>query len=230
MKDAYDIFTNDPGYKDYCLLEYPRNLSLVAENTTLECKAPLTPLLMYYASHWDAALVADVIEELKDPVKVDLINRIGVCASKDVYCPPEILANVTVQDGMWILQFGEKVKNITSSWDMKGGLVANFTQATELASYFMQVDLFKGFVDFGFDKNFSFSNPTSQYSRGIIAWGGPYADRNVTNLSDEEAKEAKKADDNQLKRYVVCLVHSLNLNTLLMTFLLVVSGISLITI
>jgi len=203
MKDAYDIFMNDPGYKDYCLLNYPRNQSLITENTTLECTAPLTPLLMYYASYWDSAAVADVIEELKDPAKVDLLNRVGVCAIPEAYCPPTIFENITLQEIMSALQFGMMVQNITSTWDMKGDLIENITQATELASYLVLVDLYAGVVDFGFDKTFSAENPASQYSRGILFWGGPYINRNTSGLSEEEAKAANKADNDQLKRYIL---------------------------
>jgi hypothetical protein len=205
MKDAYDIFLNDPGYQDYCLVNYPRDPSLITENTntTLECQAPLTPLLMYYASYWDSALVAQVIEELKDPAKVELLNRVGVCAIPEAYCPPQTFENITLQEIMSALQFGMKMQNITSTWDMKGDLVENITQATELASYLVLVDLYAGVVDFGFDKTFSVKNPASQYSRGILFWGGPYNNRNTSGLSEEEAKKAKKADDDQLKTYIL---------------------------
>jgi len=203
MKDAYDIFLNDPGYQDYCLVNYPRDPSLITENTTLECQAPLTPLLMYYASYWDSAAVADVINDLKDPAKVELLNRVGVCAIPEAYCPPQTFENITLQEIMSALQFGMKMQNITSTWDMKGDLIENITQATELASYLVLVDLYAGVVDFGFDKTFSVKNPASQYSRGIIFWGGPYNNRNTSGLSEEEAKKAKKADDDQLKTYIL---------------------------
>lgn len=203
MKDAYDIFLDDPGYKDYCLFNYPRNQSTLTENTTLECTAPLTPLLMYYASYWDSKVVADIIEELKDPAKVDLLNRVGVCAIPDTYCPPAQQETFTFQEQLMAMQFGFRMFNITSTWDMKGDLIENITQATELASYLTLTDVYKGSVDFGFDQTFSVENPASQYSRGILFWGGPYSDRNTSGLSEEETKDAKKADDDQLKNYIL---------------------------
>mmetsp|Transcript_20285 Transcript_20285/g.40531 ORF Transcript_20285/g.40531 Transcript_20285/m.40531 type:complete len:1086 (-) Transcript_20285:125-3382(-) len=203
MKDAYDIFLNDPGYEDYCLYNYPRNLSLVTENTTVECTAPLTPLLMYYASYWDPEAVAEVIEELKDPAKIEALNKIGVCANPQVFCPPEIVETFTPEEVFFAFSFGLKVQNITSTWDMKGDLIDNITQATELASYMVLVDVFAGVVDFGFDQTFSVANPASQYSRGILFWGGPYTNRNTSGLSEEEAKEVRKADDDQLKNYIL---------------------------
>mmetsp|Transcript_12985 Transcript_12985/g.20175 ORF Transcript_12985/g.20175 Transcript_12985/m.20175 type:complete len:1086 (+) Transcript_12985:171-3428(+) len=203
MKDAYDIFLNDPGYEDYCLYNYPRNLSLVTENTTVECTSPLTPLLMYYASYWDPEAVAEVIEELKDPAKIEALNKIGVCANPQVFCPPEIVETFTPEEVFFAFSFGLKVQNITSTWDMKGDLIDNITQATELASYMVLVDVFAGVVDFGFDQTFSVANPASQYSRGILFWGGPYTNRNTSGLSEEEAKEVRKADDDQLKNYIL---------------------------
>jgi len=203
MKDAYDIFLNDPGYEDYCLYNYPRNLSLVTENTTVECTSPLTPLLMYYASYWDPEAVAEVIEELKDPAKIEALNKVGVCANPQVFCPPEIVETFTPEEVFFAFSFGLKVQNITSTWDMKGDLIDNITQATELASYMVLVDVFAGVVDFGFDQTFSVANPASQYSRGILFWGGPYTNRNTSGLSEEEAKEARKADDDQLKNYIL---------------------------
>lgn len=203
MKDAYDIFLDDPGYKDYCLFNYPRNRSLITENTTVECTVPITPLLMYYASYWDPDAVAEVIEELKNPVNVEVLNKVGVCANPLAFCPPQIEETFTFQEKIYAMQFGFKVVNITSTWDMKGDLIDNITQATELASYLVLADAYAGAVDFGFDQSFSVDNPSSQYSRGILFWGGPYSNRNTSGLSEEEAREVKKADDDRLKNYIL---------------------------
>ena len=51
---------------------------------------------------------------------------------------------------------------MVGKWDMEGELVEDFDQVTELAAHLMQVDLFKGAVDFGFDDGFSVDNPVSQ--------------------------------------------------------------------
>ena len=211
MKDAYDIFLDDPGYKDYCLLNYPSGnqfipvgQSSVTENSTVECTVPITPLLMYYASYWDPNAVAEVIDELKDPANVEVLNRVGVCASPTAFCPPQIKETFTFQEQLYAFQFGAKVWNITSTWDMKGdNMIDNITQATELAAYLLRADVYAGFVDFGFDQTFSVDNPASQYSRGILFWGGPYSNRNTSGLSDEEAKEVKKEEDDQLKNYIL---------------------------
>ena len=41
-------------------------------------------------------------------------------------------------------------------------MVEDYDQVTELASYLIKVDVFKGFVDYGFDLGFSADNPVSQ--------------------------------------------------------------------
>lgn len=72
---------------------------------------------------------------------------------------------------------------------MTGELVQNFTQVTEFASYLMLVDVYKGQVDFGYDKEFSVENPISQYSRGIFLWGGPLDTSRTTTAEDKEDQE-----------------------------------------
>jgi hypothetical protein len=76
---------------------------------------------------------------------------------------------------------------------MEGELVEDYNQVTELASYLIQVDVFKGLVDFGYDLGFSANNPVSYYSRGIVFWGGPLVE---TNLTTEEQK--KKEEEEQI--------------------------------
>ena len=102
-----------------------------------------------------------------------------------------------------IFQLGADVDSITSKFDMQGELVDNFNQVTELASYLIQVDIFKGFVDYGFDTGFSSDNPISMYSRGIVYWGGPLETRNVS-LTDEEANdEIRKSERDARKDFVL---------------------------
>jgi hypothetical protein len=193
MKDAYDLFYEDPGFKDYCQLDYR---TPVANGTERQCSAPLTPLLMYYPSSWDSEKAAAVIEELKAPGKAELFNSLAVCIIQGLYC--ELLPDVSMQDKIWAGMLGKNISDIASKWDMKGDLVSNFTQVTELAAYLIQIDLFKGLVDFGFDKRFSVDNPFSQYSRGIVFWGGPLEER--TAGSDDEEKDAVKAERDKLKK------------------------------
>lgn len=193
MKDAFDIFYQDAGFKNYCQLDYR---SPLANNTTeRECSKPLTPLLMYYPSSWDEEKAAAVIEELKVPGNAELFNSLALCVIQGLYC--ELVPDISLQDQIWAAQLGKNISDITSTWDMSGSLVSNFSQVTELASYLIQVDLFKGLVDFGFDKSFSSENPVSQYSRGIVLWGGPLEDR--VSGSEEAEKDATESERDKRK-------------------------------
>ena len=157
MKSAYDIFMDDPEYQDYCYLDYRTQVSA---NETRPCQMPLTPLAMYYASEWYEEKVGSLIEELKDPEKLELFNSLALCYTAGLYC--ELVPDdVTMEDIAWVTQLGATIGDITSKFDMKGELVENFDQVTELASYLIQVDVFKGTVDYGFDTGFSSDNPIS---------------------------------------------------------------------
>ncbi|KAL3781799.1 hypothetical protein ACHAWO_000866 [Cyclotella atomus] len=195
MKNAYDIFYQDESFQDYCLLDYRTPL---ANGTERQCNAPLTPLLMYYPSEWDEEKAAAVIEELKAPGNLDKFNSLALCIVQGLYC--ELVEDVALQDKIWAGMLGKNISDITSKWDMKGDLVSNFTQVTELASYLIQVDLFKGLVDFGFDKTFSSENLVSQYSRGIVFWGGPLKERTAGN--EDEEKDVNKSERDELKEIV----------------------------
>jgi len=167
MKDAYDVFYKDRAFIDWCVLDYREK---VAANETRGCLPPLSPLTMYYASEWDSEMVATVIEELKKTEKLQLFNDLSVCILQGLYCGSQAIEDASAEDRMWVMELGNNITTITSTWDMNGPLVSNFTQVTELASLLVQVGLFKGTVDFGFDNDFSAANPVSQYSRGIVFW------------------------------------------------------------
>jgi hypothetical protein len=191
MKDAFDIFLEDEDFSDYCQLDYRAPLAV---NATRQCLLPLTPLNMYFASSWDSEKVAGVIEELKKTEKVELFNTVALCYTQGLYC--ELIPDdISATDTVWAVSLGSSITNISSSWDMKGELVENFTQVTELASYLIGVDIFRGLVDFGFDTGFSRENLVSHYSRGIIAWGGPLEARNSTTAADEEKQDETEEDE-----------------------------------
>ncbi|KAL7540180.1 hypothetical protein ACHAXR_009933 [Thalassiosira sp. AJA248-18] len=197
MKDAFDIFIEDVGFKDYCVLDYTKE---VAANETRECLKPLSPLVMYYASEWDEDLVAGVIEQLEDDDKVELFNSLALCYIQGIYC--ELLPeDISPADAAWAIGLGMNITSIVTKWDMEGPLVKNYNQVTELASHLMKLDVYKGYVDFGFDNGFSTSNPVSQYSRGIVYWGGPLSDV-TNNTSDEENEEVEDTEDDQRKEFI----------------------------
>jgi predicted RND superfamily exporter protein len=201
MKDAYDIFYQDASFQDYCLLDYRTPLAsneTEEEEQERQCSPPLTPLVMYYPSEWDEDKVAAVIDELKAPGNLEKFNNLALCIVQGLYC--ELVTDVSLQDKIWAGTLGKNISDITSKWDMKGDLVENYPQVTELASYLIQVDLFKGLVDFGFDKTFSVENPVSQYSRGIVFWGGPLEERTAGN--EEEEEESEKSERDEIKQIV----------------------------
>jgi len=93
-------------------------------------------------------------------------------------------------------------------------LVQNFTQVTELAAYLKGIDIYKGLVDFGYDKGFSVDNQVSLFSRGIIRWGGPLGpaagngnneneNEDGSDLTTEQREEQDEAGDEQRKDYIV---------------------------
>ncbi|CAB9521609.1 dispatched homolog 1 [Seminavis robusta] len=265
MKNAFDIFLQDPEFQNYCLYKYPQSRDFTTSttsssssdadaddsstsNTTNDnstmmmmmmteaptttttegdeeiaedgtttrslqqgnndeptCDTPLTPLIMYYPSSYDPVKVAHVIDELKDPKKVATFNALSLCFIRGLYCDllliPQNATTYSQEDVDYTLALAWNLTSITRYWDMKGPQVENITQVTELASYLLQVDIFKGLVDFGFDKGFSIDNPVSLYSRGILFWGGPLTDRG--NLTAEEKEEADENDDEQRKDYII---------------------------
>lgn len=195
MKDAFDVFMEDPAFENYCWLDYPNN-----PNKTVECDVPLTPLSMYFASEWDSEMVGHVIEQLKDPNNVELFNSLSLCYNRGLYCDlvPEDTDRADIE---YVVELGRNLSAITKTWDMKGELVANHSQATEFAAYMLQIDIYKGLVDFGFDKGFAIDHQVSQFSRGIVWWGSPLTDR--SELTMEEKEEADEKDEEDRKDFIV---------------------------
>jgi hypothetical protein len=173
MKEAYDIFIADPAFKTQCLLDYrswttggaPPDASLNAttavEEEERKCIPPLSPLSMYYASEWDTVMVSAVIEELKDPARLEVFNTLALCFARGQYCE-QVMDDVSPADAIWASQLVANITSISSKFDMEGDLVEDYDQVTELASYLIKVDVFKGFVDYGFDLGFSSENPVSR--------------------------------------------------------------------
>lgn len=183
MKDSFDLFLQDEAFPDWCLLDYR---TAVADGATRDCAIPLSPLRMYYASEWDPTLVETIMDELNQDGRIELFNNLSLCTLSGLYC--ELIPNTTTQEDIqWTTNMASNIKRVTASWNMKGDLVANHTQATEFATYILQLETFKGLLDIGYDKGFSSDNPVSQYSRGIVYWGGPL--ENYT--SDSEADDSR---------------------------------------
>lgn len=161
MMDTFDIFYADEEFQQTCLL-----------NSEDECDPPLSPLRMYYASSWDSAMVQSVIDDLKDLEKVDLFNSLGWCYALELNCETAP-TNVSQSDIDFVKQLSDDVSFIMDSWDMKGGLIGDYEQATELVAHLLQTEIFKPALDFGYDKEFSVANQISKFSRGIVSWASP---------------------------------------------------------
>lgn len=194
MKEAFDLFLDHAQYKEYCLLLYDIN------DPTAEpyCDLPITSLNMYYPSQWDEQLVEEVLTDLRVPGNVELFDALSLCATYGLYC--DQLGQVTEEDEAWALDLNTKLQNITQYWDLSGELVPNITQATEVAAYLNQIALYKGLIDFGFDKGFGVNNLVSRYSRGVLTWGGPLG--NTTALTAEEKEDQDEDDEEERKEYV----------------------------
>ena len=141
MKEAFDLFMKDNEYEKYCQLTYSR------DSSDPECSVPISPLIMYYASEWDNEMVAASIETLKIEENRELFNILGLCFGRGVYCDL-IPDDISAADTLLALSLANNLTTIIESWDMKGELVNNITQATEFAGYLKEVEVFKGAVDF----------------------------------------------------------------------------------
>jgi len=207
MKETFDMYMDDPDYDKFCLLNYR---DAKPDASELECSLPTTPLIAYFASSWDSEMVSAVIETLKDPEVVDTFNALSLCYALDLFCDqtPE---DTTPQDIQLVLGLFTNVTAITSTWDMKGELVEDFEQVTELVSYLVQLDILRGGLIFGYDNNFSLENPKSKYSRGVFAWGAPLnldgdlelTDGNITIEEELDAASKREEDDAIFKEYIL---------------------------
>jgi len=198
MKDAFDIFWKDDKFPDWCLLDYR---SFLKANETRKCTTPVTSLSMYYASSWDSAKVDSIIETLKDDEKVETFNNLALCEVRGLYC--ELVPNTTTDaDRNFTTAFNANITSLVFSWDMRGDLIENITQGTELAAHLLKLDIYKGLIDFGFDKTFSIENQKSKYSRGIIFWGGPLENQD-TDLTADEKEEQEENEDDLRKDFVI---------------------------
>ena len=192
MKEAFDLFMEHEQYEEYCNLMYDVNPEKPY------CEMPVSSLPMYFPAEWDQALVEEVLQEWRTPGRIELFNTLALCYTKGLFC--ENVTDADQENIEWALDLDAKMQRITNHWDMSGDLVPNITQATELAAYLIQVGVYKGLVDFGFDKGFGVDNLVSHYSRGVLLWGGPLG--NVSELTAEEKEDKDEDDFEGRKEYV----------------------------
>jgi len=201
MREAESLFTKHVEYKNFCQLDYYTDGSS-------SCKKPISPLNMYYASTWDSVKAEFIIEELKKPKIVELLNNEFICrnAGKS-FCD----VDYTEDEKIYVQKLISYVTHMISSFDgTNETVVEDFDQVTMLAASLLQVKAIKKSVEFGFDKDFSIENPKTMFSRSLLPWGGPYS-TNLTGIDgDTTAEELKKKeeeredeDEELLKNYIV---------------------------
>ena len=200
MKEAFDLFLDEKQFDQFCFLKYPDDTNSNGTAAEPYCDIPISPLALYYASEWDSEKVEAVLDELKVPGNVDLFNDLALCYIRGLFCEQvNAQNNFTQEEITWAVELAGNLTEISSTWDMKGELVEDFNQVTELAAYLKLVDIFRGLVDFGFDNGFSVDNPISKFSRGVLLWGGPLDD---ANLTPEQKEDQEETDDEERKEYV----------------------------
>lgn len=216
MRETVTLFQKDPEYEKYCWLDYEKINEATGKP---ECKPPMSPLQMYYASSFNATLANHIIEQLSDPSKVETYNILSLCIEFKAFCN-KINASpyFTKEKDAWARALNEDMNTTIEGFDGKSEtMVEDFDLVTRLAAHLMQIGTKKGRVDFGFDKNFSLNNTKSYYSRTLLTWGGPYnhsgsevmkkygddtSDLTVDELKEME-EELEKEDQDKLKKYIV---------------------------
>jgi len=204
MKKTFDLYMDDPDYDKFCVLNYR---DAKPDASDLECTLPTTPLIAYFASSWDSEMAGAVIETLKDTEFVDTFNDLSLCYALQLFCD-QVPDDTSPQDIQRVVALFTNVTAITSTWDMKGELVEDFEQVTELMSYLIQLDILRGGLIFGYDSNFSIDNPRSKYSRGVFAWGAPLdidgdLDGNITVDVEQDAESKREEDNEVFKEYII---------------------------
>ena len=198
MKESQALYREDAGYTDFCWREYTRLPNSTEE--TYECRLPLTPLNIYYASNWDTEIADFIISELSEEGNVQRYNDLSICVEFNLLC--DLVPNTyTDDDFLWTFNLNNNITAMTDYWDGEGELVEeNIEQITTLVAHLMQLITKRGFVDFGFDKGFSLENPVSFYSRALFTWGGPLEQSSNAVVTSEDERE--DLDEDTLTEYV----------------------------
>jgi len=212
MKEALDLFLLDVNYTEYCQI----NTDKKGSDDFGACLLPATALNMYYASEWDSESIASLTDELaSNSSKIPLYNMVAICIKQPSTCgnvlkplnctSSDLTECIDASDLLWVNETTTKLDTITSKWDGKSlDVIGNITEATEFASYLLQIPLYKFHIDLAYDKEFSTENLISMYSRAIIPFGKPLAaadDLRAAAGDDEDKYEA--ADRDVLKTYIV---------------------------
>lgn len=206
MREAMTLFTDHADYEKYCQLDYEaaeREAGPTSGNSTVvlqpECRLPLTALNMYYASYWDSKKAQYAIKQLKIPGNIERFNALGLCYTRPDDCViPEMYNNT--EDKQWAGEIATVIGTVLETCDGKGKetpKLETIQQMSMFAAYLKELFVFKGFVDYFYDKDFSVDNPVARYSRATISWGSP---PNITleeEENDEELDEEEKVEKEQ---------------------------------
>ena len=204
MKDALDIFINDPDYQKYCRRIYFDSPMIgLLLNTTSDnvCMPPLTSLYLYYAKQWDSDTASAVIQHLSSKTNVQRYNALAICLEYKMYCDQVPPAYNNSLDWEWATQLNQNISRIAYNFGLDGSLqVDHLDQITLFAANLLQLDTKRGLVEFGFDSLFSVDNPKSRYSRIMVNWGAP-----LTKVPSDGIKPTKNEDmdEAKLKSYVI---------------------------
>jgi len=215
MKSVVDMFIIHPDYEKYCrknVLEISnrtQDLNLTEAPTQDQesrlCMPPETALNMYYASEWDSYLVQAVIEQLT-PSNIDRYNELSSCIEYNINCVGISSKYNTTHDFEWAYHLDRNISLVTSSWGLDGPLqTEHLEQITLFAAHLLQLDTKRGLVDFGFDKQFTVSNPKSKYSRAKLFWetASKKSTTPINELQQQKYNLGEKHDQSLIKRFIV---------------------------
>ena len=198
LKEAEDMFYNDPTFPDYCKLIYDDD-----DNAT--CERPLSAMNSYYASTWNSTTAQRIIHELSSAEKRSTFNGIAPCLY-GVACQ-EILPAVSADDLQWAQSLNQDMNTIVSAWDGEGDLNSNITEVAMLHAVFTQIGTRAALVAFFYDENFSLKNLISMYSRSIVMWGAPFNVSEASEIISEDGGQQSSKKDTELRKEYVFQFH-----------------------
>lgn len=189
MRAAEATILDDEKYEEYCQLVYKSD-----EETSNECKRPLTAMNAFYASEWITSDAQDVISELKDMGKVELFNKLTLCLEYDDLCEED---DIETEENMeWAQGLNSKINSIIENWDGAGSLNSDIEEVTEFMAYMNALTSKQFNVAYFFDENFSVDNPISMHARSLLNYGSN------SNDLDADSEDKKLLYDSKCVYYL----------------------------
>ena len=184
MREAESTILKNENYPDYCRLEYSTDGS---GNEVSECRKPLSPLNIFYASSWDSALVQEIITAFT-PENILLYRQLSPCIELTALCD-YIPANTTQAQKDWVSAQSGKINSVIATWDGEGEINPSVDEVVMFIAYMNELETKKQYVSYFVDKNFDISNPVSMHSRALLYWGELL---NGTKNEDESEEKLKR--------------------------------------